>query len=54
MGRYYFGTISGKFVGNQGADDISFFKSPIIFSKPLRCYEFMCYVLFKFAYCKFE
>ncbi len=47
MGRYYFGTISGKFVGNQGADDIKFFKSPIIFSAPLRCYEYMkcsCFV----------
>ncbi len=42
MGRYYFGTISGKFwVCVQTSDDASYYKSPIIFSGPLKCYEYM-------------
>jgi hypothetical protein len=48
MGRYYFGTISGKFwVCIQDSDDASYFKSPIIFSTPLKCFEYMgccCFV----------
>jgi hypothetical protein len=48
MGRYYFGTISGKFwVCIQDSDDASYFKSAIIFSTPLRCFEYMgccCFV----------
>ena len=48
MGRNYFGTISGKFwVCIQDSDDASYYKSPIIFSTPLKVYEYMgccCFV----------
>ncbi len=55
MGRYYFGTISGKFWGNiQESEDASKFKSRIIFSGPLRCNEYIkckCFVNNESLYC---
>ncbi len=48
MGRYYFGTISGKFWGTiQESEDGTKFKNPINFSGPVRCYEYLkcaCFV----------
>jgi hypothetical protein len=42
MGRYYFGTISGKFWGSlQSSEDATNFKNPINFYGPSDCYEYM-------------
>jgi hypothetical protein len=57
MGRYYFGTISGKFwFAIQSSDDPSYFKNDVSFSGPLKCFEYAsccCFVEdMKNNYCK--
>ena len=57
MGRYYFGTISGKFwFSIQLSDDPSHFKNQISFIGPLKCVEYAgccCFVDdMKDNYCK--
>ncbi len=57
MGRYYFGTISGKFwFATQSSDDAAHFKNKISYTEPPRCLEYAeccCFVEdMKDNYCK--
>ena len=56
MGRYYFGSIKGKFwFSVQSSDDASNFKNPVNFTGPVRVYDYCqccCFVEdFEQLYC---